>query len=163
MQQNKRPFGLYALLLVAVVLSDQALKYWVRLHIPLQETKPFLPHIVEFTYVKNTGAAFSMLSNHTGLLTGISLLAVVLLTTLLIRKDFFPTAIEQWATVLILAGAIGNLIDRAYLGYVVDMFSLQFMDFAIFNIADMAVCVGGALLFLGIFLTEIKSKREKQS
>ena len=112
---------LYAVLVVALVALDQLVKYLVVQNIPLGEYVPFLPHILDLTYVQNTGAAFSLFSEHTWLLTLVSLVM----------------------SVLLLAGAVGNLIDRAFQGYVVDMFHVLFMEFAVFNVADICVVVGG--------------------
>ena len=113
---------LYAVLVVALVVLDQVVKFLVRANIPLGGDVPFLPHILHLTYVQNTGAAFSLLEEHTWILTIVSLVVSVL---------------------LVLAGAVGNLIDRALLGYVTDMFETLFMRFAVFNVADICVVVGG--------------------
>ena len=108
---------LYAVLVVALVALDQLVKYLVVQNIPLGEYVPFLPHILDLTYVQNTGAAFSLFSEHTWL--------------------------GRISLALLLAGAVGNLIDRAFQGYVVDMFHVLFMEFAVFNVADICVVVGG--------------------
>ena len=123
---------LYAVLVVALVALDQLVKYLVVQNIPLGEYVPFLPHILDLTYVQNTGAAFSLFSEHTWLLTLISLV-----------RGFFRHPFGRISLALLLAGAVGNLIDRAFQGYVVDMFHVLFMEFAVFNVADICVVVGG--------------------
>ena len=115
---------LYAVLVAALVAIDQVVKYLVRANIPLGESIPFLPHVMDLTYVQNTGAAFSMFSEHTWMLTLLSLVVSVLL-------------------VVVLAGAVGNLIDRALFNFVTDMFETTFMNFAVFNVADICVVLGG--------------------
>lgn len=132
---------LYAVLVVALVVLDQVVKFLVRANIPLGGDVPFLPHILHLTYVQNTGAAFSLLEEHTWILTIVSLVVSVLLVVLLVKK-VFPRPFAMAALSMVLAGAVGNLIDRALLGYVTDMFETLFMRFAVFNVADICV-VGG--------------------
>lgn len=131
---------LYAVLVVALVVLDQAVKFLVRANIPLGGDLPFLPHILQLTYVQNTGAAFSLLEEHTWILTIVSLVVSVLLAVLLVKK-VFSRPFAMTALSMVLAGAVGNLIDRALLGYVTDMFETLFMRFAVFNVADICVVV----------------------
>ena len=133
---------LYAVLVAALVALDQVVKYLVRTRIPLGGSVPFLPYIMDLTYVENTGAAFSMLAEHTWLLTIISAVMSVVLAVALF-KGVFRHPLGRIPLALVLAGAVGNLIDRAVLGYVVDMFRTLFMNFAVFNVADICVVVGG--------------------
>lgn len=133
---------LYALLAAALVALDQLVKFLVRSNIGLGESVPFLPHVLQFTYVQNTGAAFSLLEEHTWVLTLISLGASILLAVLLLKK-VFPHPFAMTCLSVVLAGAVGNLIDRAFLGYVTDMFQTLFINFAVFNVADICVVCGG--------------------
>ena len=133
---------LYALLAAALVALDQLVKFLVRSNSGLGESVPFLPHVLQFTYVQNTGAAFSLLEEHTWVLTLISLGASILLAVLLFKK-VFPHPFAMTCLSVVLAGAVGNLIDRAFLGYVTDMFQTLFINFAVFNVADICVVCGG--------------------
>ena len=133
---------LYALLVLILVALDQVVKYLVVANIPLGEHVPFLPYIMDLTYVQNTGAAFSIFSEHTWILTMISLVVSVILAVAL-WKGFFRHPLGRLSLTLLLAGAVGNLIDRVRLQYVVDMFHVLFMNFAVFNVADVFVVVGG--------------------
>lgn len=133
---------LYAVLVAALVALDQLVKYLVVQQIPLGEHVPFLPHLLDLTYVENSGAAFSMFSQHTWVLTLISLVLSVVLAVG-VFKPLFRHPFGRTALALLLAGAVGNLIDRALQGYVVDMFHVLFMEFAVFNVADICVVVGG--------------------
>lgn len=135
----------YYLLAAVLVVLDQVVKVWVRGNIALGQSIPFLPHLMDLTFVKNTGAAFSSFSGLTWLLTLISLAATVAVAVLL-GRNFFPGRLGKLSLSLILAGAAGNLIDRALLGYVTDMFQTTFINFAVFNVADICVVVGGALM-----------------
>ena len=138
---------LYAVLALALVALDQLVKYLVLTHIPLGGHVDFLPHILELTYVKNTGAAFSILDEHTWLLALVSLVMSVVLAWALF-KPLFRHPLGRLCLTLVLAGAVGNLIDRALRCFVVDMFNVLFMRFAVFNVADICVVVGGIGLAL---------------
>lgn len=132
---------LYILLTILLIVIDQISKYLVRAHIPLGEHVPFLPHVMDFTYVQNTGAAFSILEEHTWILTAVSAVVVVVMAAALFKK-FFTHPLGVLPVVLVIAGGIGNLIDRAAFGYVTDMFHTLFMNFAVFNVADICITVG---------------------
>ena len=132
----------YFLLAAALVVLDQLVKLLVLRLIPLGGRVPFIPHLVELTYVQNTGAAFSLFSRHTWVLAAVSL-AVSLVLAAALWKGFFRHPLGKLTLSLLLAGAVGNLIDRAFRGFVVDMFNFLFMRFAVFNVADICVVVGG--------------------
>ncbi len=142
---------LYAILAVLLVIVDQLAKYLVRAHIPLGGSVPFLPGVLDFTYVQNTGAAFSVLREHTWLLTLISAV-VVLVICYLVVKGFFTGVLGRISALLILAGGVGNLIDRAVFGYVTDMIRTLFMDFPVFNVADCCITIGVPLLAIYLLL-----------
>lgn len=142
------PFFLLAALIVA---ADQGVKYLVRANIALGQHVSFLPGVMDLTFVKNTGAAFSMLEEHTWLLTLLSGVVAVILAVLLARR-ILPHWFGQLALGLLLGGAVGNFIDRLLLGYVTDMFVAAFVNFPVFNVADIAVVVGGVLLCVHVIL-----------
>lgn len=150
---------LYYILSILLIVIDQLVKWWVRSAIPLGQSIPFIPYVMDLAYVQNTGAAFSIFSQHTWILTLISLVGSVFLAALL-WKNYFPGWVGKLSLSLVLAGAVGNLIDRALLGYVTDMFQTTFIHFAVFNVADICVVVGGFLLvFYVLFLLD--KDREK--
>ena len=142
---------LYVILAAALTALDQLVKFLVRANIPLGDSVPFIPHVMELTYVQNTGAAFSILRTHTWLLT-LTSAVVVLVICYLIVKGFFKNALGRWAAMLVLAGGMGNLIDRAVFGCVTDMLKTTFIDFPVFNVADCCITVGVPLLFLYVLL-----------
>lgn len=142
---------LYAILAAALVVLDQLVKYLVRANIPLGGNAPFIPFILDLTYVQNTGAAFSILRQHTWLLT-LTSAAVVLAMCFLLVKGFFKNRLGLFSAALVLAGGMGNLIDRAIFGFVTDMFQTTFMEFAVFNVADCCITIGVPLLFLYVWL-----------
>ena len=151
---------LYFLLAAALVAVDQLVKFLVRANIPMGEGVPFLPHILQLTYYQNTGAAFSIFEEHTWILTLISAAASVFLIILLVKK-VFPHPFGMVSLALVLAGAVGNLIDRLFLGYVTDMFQTLFMNFPVFNVADICIVCGG-IAFCVYFLL-FQGKEEKQA
>ena len=132
------------LVVVLLVALDQIVKYLVKTNIPLGGQMDFIPHILGLTHIHNTGAAFSMLSGARWFFVVLTIVFVVFaLWVLYAKKITHPMG--RWTLVLIIAGALGNLIDRIIYGYVVDMFEVLFMQFAIFNVADIFVVVGGIL------------------
>ena len=151
----------YAMLALALIALDQLVKYLVLQYIPLGGHVPFIPYIVELTYVQNTGAAFSMFAEHTWILTGISLVMSVALAAA-IWKNYFRHPLGKLTLTLLFAGAVGNLIDRAFRHFVVDMFNVLFMNFAVFNVADICVVVGGiaAALYYLFLMDKLEPKEE---
>lgn len=108
----------------------------------LSQPRPFIPHILGLNFATNTGGAWSILNQHTWILTVISILVVLAILFVLARRIIrHPFGVLTLAVVL--AGAVGNLIDRIRLGYVVDMFQALFINFPIFNVADVCVVCGG--------------------
>ena len=155
---------LYYILAAVLVVIDQAVKFWVRANISLGESLDFIPGFLELTFVKNTGAAFSSFSGMTWLLALVSLAATVVVLVLL-AKDYFPGALGRLTLSLILAGAAGNLIDRVLLGYVTDMFRTilrPFQNFAVYNVADICVVVGGILMVLYVLFFWDKEKARQE-
>ena len=150
---------IYAILAVLLVVIDQVTKYLVRANISLGQDIPFIPHILELTYVKNTGAAWSILENHTWLLTLVSAIVVVVICWLVVKK-FFTGWVGLTAATLLLAGGVGNLIDRVVFGYVTDMLQTVFMDFPVFNFADCCITVGVVLLFIYVLFLMKDDKKE---
>ncbi len=143
MKKRTVPTWLWYVLAALLVMCDQEVKLWVRQTLPLGEARPFIP-LVELLHVENTGAAFSLFSQHTWLLTLLSA-AVSLALAVALWKDWFTTNIfSRLCVTLVLAGAVGNLIDRAVFGKVTDLFNFTFMTFGVFNVADICV-VGGVI------------------
>lgn len=138
-------YGLFAAL--AVVL-DQVTKLLVLQNIGLHTYEPVIPGLFHLTYVQNTGAAFSSFQGMRWLFVAIFLA----LTAGLIFEYFFKpmpfTVFERFCLASIYAGALGNVIDRVRLGYVVDMIAVDFIDFPVFNVADCFITVGCVVLFI---------------
>ena len=157
---RKADFMLYVILAVVLIIVDQVTKYLTRAHIELGESLPFVPRLLELTYIKNTGAAWSILEKHTWLLSVISAV-IVLVILLMIYKKFFTNRIGMLSATLIVAGGIGNLIDRVVFRYVTDMIKTIFMDFPVFNFADCCITVGVVLLVIYILFFYTEDKKEE--
>ena len=138
---------IYTIIALVLLVADQVVKYLVRTGIALGESVPFIPYVLDLTFVKNTGAAFSMLAQHTWVLILISAIIVVVVAAF-VQRGFFQGWLGLTAAMLVMCGGVGNLIDRVVLGYVTDMFQTTFMDFAVFNLADCYITVGVVLLFI---------------
>ena len=135
---------LYAIIAAIILIGDQWLKYWVTVNITLSTGDvALIPGVVKLVNIHNSGAAFGFLSNTEyarWLFLGIAALFIIVIVVVL-AKHLFKSRFANWCAVLALAGAVGNCIDRALYGYVVDMFKVEFMDFAVFNIADIFLVV----------------------
>ena len=148
--------GTMALLLAL----DQALKAWVRAAIPLHRSTVLVPELLELTHVENRGVSFSFLGDMTDgirvpLLVSVSLVAVVLLSAYWLRHRRQMHSMSEVAFVLILPGAVGNLIDRFAFGTVTDFLHFHFFDTSFFvnNLADIFIS-GGVIAYLLATLLE---------
>lgn len=151
--------------IIGIIVLDQAVKLWTVNNLALGHSMDFIPGIVRLTYVQNRGAAFGMLANQRWIFIALTVILVVVATLYLFAGKL--KGVNQYVpAVFIIGGGIGNLIDRIYLGYVVDMFDLEFMDFAVFNVADSFVTVAAFWVIGYILVTEIieiiKSKGQKE-
>ena len=150
----------YFLLSAALVVVDQVVKYVVRQGIPLHTAVDFLPGMA-LTYVKNTGAAFSLFQEHTWLLTLLSGVVSVALVVALAKK-ILPHWWGMLSLARLLGGAVGNFLDRLLLGYVTDMFATTFMNFPVFNVADIGVVLGGVLLCVSVILSFAEERKKPE-
>ena len=157
----------YLLMLLAVAgitAADQITKYLVVQNIPLYGQVPVVPGLLHLTYVQNTGAAFSMLRGAQWLFALIFLVLTVAVVWDMVKKAMPFTRLERWLVVCVYAGGLGNMIDRVRLGYVVDMIEVEFMNFAVFNVADCFITCGciGLMLHLIFFNKEFWKDEKKK-
>lgn len=150
-----------ALLAVALLGLDQWLKAYVTAHIPLGEGQALLPGFVELRTVHNYGAAWSSFSGMRWFLVVVTTLIVLAVLAVLVKK-IVRHPLGVIACSLILSGGLGNIIDRVRLGYVVDMFNFQFMNYPVFNVADICV-VSGAVLAVIYYLWIYEKYDKKES
>ncbi|WP_347102551.1 signal peptidase II [Streptococcus anginosus] len=133
------------IVIVALIALDQWVKFEIVKNIQLGGVKPFIPKILSLTYLRNTGAAFSILENQQWLFAVITLV-VIGAAIWYLSKHIKGSVWLLSALSLIIAGGIGNFIDRMRQGFVVDMFQLDFINFAIFNVADSYLTIGVMVL-----------------
>lgn len=138
------PTALSVLLALALLALDQWVKRFVTLTLPLGESRPLLPGLVELRTVHNYGAAWSSFSGARWLLVAVTSVIVLAILTALVRR-VVRHPLGVLAGCLIISGGLGNILDRVRLGYVVDMFNFQFMDYPVFNVADMCIVSGCVL------------------
>lgn len=136
----KRPI---APLILAVLALDQLSKQLLK-----DTHSPLIPGLLRITGTRNTGAAFGIFGNSTLPLIILTALAALLMGIYLWKAK--PPGLFGVGLTLILSGALGNLIDRIVRGYVIDFIELEFVRFAIFNIADIAITLGCVLAFIGV-------------
>ena len=148
----KRKVSIFISILLLILL-DQAVKGYVVKEIPLGGMRRFIPKVVSLTYLKNSGAAFSMLENQQWFFAIITLIAMGAAFVYLYRHIKGSIWLLLGLT-LIISGGIGNFIDRVHQGFVVDMFHLDFMNFAIFNVADSYLTIGVGLLLIYLLREE---------
>lgn len=147
-----------AALLVAI---DQWIKYWATAVLQPIGAMTLIPGIVELRYFLNDGMAFSMLAGkQTLLILMTSVMLICVLVLLLVRK-MGPWERISWT--LILGGGIGNLIDRVLNGVVVDYVNFLFMNFAVFNFADICITTGVVMLVLWVLYDSYKKDKEEKT
>ena len=135
-------------IIVILILLDQASKYWASITLLQNGPISLIPNVFEFSYTENRGVAFSMLQDQRWIFIPVSLLMTVALILMLLRSPMRKNKLFCSSVILIIAGAIGNLIDRILLGYVIDFLYFSLIDFPVFNVADCFVVIGAGLLFI---------------
>ena len=153
-------YVLLAAIAAVIVILDQVSKALVVANIPLDGYVEAIPGLFHLTYIRNTGAAFSMLEGQRIfflLITAVFLGGVIYC---IVKKVFARPYF--WIFAAITGGAIGNLIDRIRFGYVVDMIAVDFIDFAIFNVADIFITCGAVVLVVYALFFDREGKQKKE-
>ena len=145
-------FLFMSLFALGIVGVDQLTKYLTIANIPLYADVPFLPGFLGLTYVQNTGAAFSMLEGQQWLFALMFAALTVLLFIEYFKKPMPFTKLERWCIAAIYGGGLGNMIDRVFRGFVVDMIKTEFIVFPVFNVADCFITCGCILLIAHILI-----------
>ena len=141
-------FFYYVLFVAGIVATDQVTKFLTVANIPLYQDVPFLPGVLNLTYVQNTGAAFSSFEGMQWLFAVIFLIFTGLILWEYFKKPQPFTRLERWCIAAIYGGGLGNMIDRLRYGYVVDMIKTEFMEFPVFNVADCFITCGCIMLLV---------------
>lgn len=160
-----RQLILCACVILGIVILDQAVKYWARavLQSAPAGTLPFIPGFVVMHYMENTGAAFSMWPGRTWILGILSAALSAFIIWLLYHYRQNKSLLFRMSLCFIAGGAIGNVIDRLTLGYVVDMIEFEFVRFAVFNVADSFVCIGAVMFCIYILFCSKDDKEHEDA
>ena len=157
---------IWLMIIAGIIFLDQLSKWLTVMNLGLGETFPLIDGVFHFTYVRNTGAAFSMFNapdQRWIFMTTSTVMIIGLLAYLYL--GLAENKLYEVSIAMIISGGIGNMIDRCILKYVVDMLDFRLINFAIFNVADSFVCVGVGLFALATILDEVntykKTKAEK--
>ena len=143
-----------------IVVFDQLSKY-LYVNVFGAPDVTLIKGLLGLTYVQNRGAAWGMMANRQMLLYIISFVITVVLLIVFIKHYRKMNGLMRYALAVIIAGALGNVIDRLILNYVRDMIQFRFIEFPVFNIADMAITIGGALLIIDVLFFEKTKATEK--
>lgn len=152
-----RSFGVtkkyvFCLLGVAAIIAlDRAFKIWATANVKDTTGRDFIPGLVKLVYVENRGAAFGIFENMRWLFVVLGVAVTVGIVWFTVKERLEAPVLLAGLT-LITGGTIGNMVDRAVSGYVVDMFQLEFVNFAISNVADVALTCGGIITCLYILV-----------
>ena len=142
----------FFLFISGIVAADQFAKFLTVANIALYEDVPFIPGLLQLTYVQNTGAAFSSFEGQQWLFALIFAGFTGLIIYEYFKNTMGFTAFEKWCVAAIYGGGLGNMIDRIRMGYVVDMIETTFMEFPVFNVADCFITCGCILMMIHLVL-----------
>lgn len=148
-------------MIIVIVAIDQITKYFARLYLYGKEARTFIKGVAEFVYAENTGVAFSMFSGGRWLFIALTVIVVVACLVYMFRGKGKNNLWLFWSLGVIISGALGNLIDRIYLGYVIDFINPTFVNFAVFNIADCAVTLGSVSLIAYLLIDIFKNGKKE--
>jgi signal peptidase II len=138
---------LWIIIIAASILLDQLTKWIVVNSMELYESIVLIPKLFSFTYIPNYGAAWGMFSEHRWVFMLVTSIALIIMPIILYRyrKVHF---LFNLSLSLFIGGAIGNMIDRVFVGYVVDFLEFTFIDFPVFNVADICVVFGAGIMIV---------------
>ena len=155
---------LLAAIIIGSVALDQLTKWLAVVYLQGEPSFPIWQDVLHFTFVKNKGAAFGMLSEHRWVFMILSTVTIVGLSIYLFRFSKKNNKIINICLAMIIGGGIGNMIDRILLGYVIDFIDFCAFDFWVwvFNVADACVCVGVFMLAVYLVMDTVRTEREKK-
>lgn len=156
-------FLLMSLFALGIVGVDQWTKYLVLENIPFHGNVEAIPGLFHLTYVRNTGAAFSAFEGAQWLFAIIFLVLTVAIFYEYFKKPLPFTRFERWMIAAIYGGGIGNMIDRVRFGYVVDMIEVDFMNFAVFNVADCFITCGCIAMVVSLIFFNKKFWKDEKN
>lgn len=153
---------LETLIIILITVLDQLSKYFVDLYLKSSAAIQVIPGILSLRYHENKGAAWGMLADHRWVFMVISTIAILAIVAYLIwTRKKKESLLFRISLCFFAGGGIGNMIDRVALGYVIDFFRFDFIDFPIFNVADSFITIGAALMVLNLIFDFIAERRSK--
>jgi len=160
-ENYKKVVCIFTPIFVGLLILDLLSKYFINQNLAEGESASFLPGFIKFTNVHNNGAAWNSFAGNQVFLI-IMTFVFIMLFLYFYYKEMKNGALFHIASSLIIVGAFGNLIDRLAFGYVRDMLHFEFwLDFPVFNVADMCICIGVPLMILFYIIKIVKEKRKK--
>lgn len=151
-----------SIMILLIVAFDQITKYFAQLNLYSGEVKTFIPNMVQFRYAENTGMAFSMFSGARWLFIVLTVIVCAFVLWYMFSNRCKSLWL-YWSLGVVLAGGVGNLIDRVRFGYVVDFIEPTFVNFAVFNIADCAVTCGAVVLIAYLVFDALKKDKSENN
>lgn len=148
---------IYFIIAALVVMLDQVAKYFITIQMTPGVDVPLIPGIIHLTYIENTGAAFSFMSDMRWVLVIVSAIVIIVLIIGMIKYKDKIDPIGKLALAAILGGAVSHLFDRAVLGYVVDFLEFDFVRFAVMDVADWFITVGGIVFCIYYLVSSSKN------
>ncbi len=149
------------IIIVLIIVLDRIVKMWTVSVLSSVDTMPLIEDVFHFTYVENTGAAFSILRKHTWIL----ILLTIVFCFALLYFVFFKK-MSKWERItlaMVAAGGLANLYDRIIYGYVIDMFDFRLINFAVFNVADIFITCGGIAFMIIFLINDMKKSKEQKN
>ena len=145
-------FIAFTIFAAGIVAADQITKFLTVANIALYEDVPFIPGLLQLTYVQNTGAAFSSFEGQQWMFALVFAAFTLGILWEYFKKPMGFSTFERWCIAAVYGGGLGNMIDRVRMGYVVDMIETTFIEFPVFNVADCFITCGCIALMVHLIL-----------
>ena len=154
---------LYAIVGMLVIIADQYIKFWTQGHLLVGEVQEFIPGIMSIANVHNDGAAFGFLAGSGVRLPFLILAGVFAIVVILaLATNLISGKLARWSIVLVTAGGLSNCLDRVLYGYVQDMFKLEFINFPVFNLADVFITVFAVIFALAVIFGKTRKDEDEE-
>ena len=161
LKNNLKTKILSTFVIVILVIADQVIKLFVDFYLKPIETFTVIPSVLQLRYLENTGAMMGFFEGKTTFMT-IAAIICMLVVIAVIYSGWLTSKVDYVCVVLIAAGGMGNIIDRAFRGYVIDYIEVLFVDFYVFNFADCLItCAAFAIIFYQIYCLLKENKKKK--
>lgn len=153
---------IYFVVGVVILIADLLTKIWAQARLQELGTIPLIEGVFHLTYVENRGAAFGMFQNQRVFFVLITLVFAAAIVYVIFKYKNRPAVLDLGLSFMA-AGALGNMIDRIWRGFVVDMFDFRLINYPVFNVADIFVCVGAMLLAIFFIFFDGKEKKSEDN